>query len=140
VSIRGTPANIHNEKIPRQLEGQAQRRSTGIRSSTIAARPTASNKEYDRANGLALDHPRLSIMERVSSELAGLERKSAPPPHIVGMEARAFNATDMLPPNPIVTGNMIGSMHPSNPLFSSFILKIEERYKPVQYSRRNISS
>jgi len=64
-------------------------------------------------------------MEIASSESTGLERKSAPPPPVAGTEARAFDATAMLPPNPTVTGSMIGEQAPIEIFtFSSFIPKV----------------
>ena len=49
-------------------------------------------------------------LERIDGSRA---QKRFPPP-VAGMEARAFNASAMLPPNPTVTRNMIGNKHPSN--------------------------
>ena len=91
-------------------------------------------------NDSGLDSRRQSITERASSESTSLERKSAPPPPVVGTEVRAFNATAMLPPNPTATGSVIRQCAPVKSHFSSFILKIGEKYKPVQCGRRNIPS
>ena len=49
-------------------------------------------------------------LERIDGTRA---QKQLPPPN-AGTEARAFNASVMLPPNPTVTGNVIGSKHLSN--------------------------
>ena len=43
------------------------------------------------------------------------------PPPVAGTRARAFNAPAIFSPNPIVTGSVIGSKHPSNLTFRNFV-------------------
>ena len=66
-------------------------------------------------------------MERASSESTSLEGKDVPVPPIIGTEARAFNVTAMLPPNPIVMGSVIGQRAPvKSPLFLALSSRLEK--------------
>jgi len=66
-------------------------------------------------------------MEIASSESTGLEHKSAPPPPVMGTDARAFNVTAMLPPNPTVMGSVIGEQAPiKSPLFPALSLRSDK--------------
>ena len=90
--------------------------------STIASNPETRSCESTRAR-----YRQPSTMEIASSESTGLERKSAPPPPVAGTEARAFDATAMLPPNPTVTGSMIGEQAPvKSPLFPALSPRLDE--------------
>jgi hypothetical protein len=112
------PANIPDEKIQRQLEGQAQQFSVNISSWTPWLDPPRDvdpGLEYGNTvegmdkGSIAGDR---RLWKQASSESTGLERKSVPPPPIASTGVRAFNATDMLPPNPTITRNVIGERAP----------------------------
>jgi len=90
--------------------------------STIASNTKTRSYESTRAR-----YQQSSITEIASSESTGLERKSAPPSPDVGTEARAFNATTMLPPNPTVIGSVIGEQAPiKSPLFLALSPRLDK--------------
>jgi len=64
-------------------------------------------------------------LERIDGARA---QKRLPPP-IAGMEAGAFNASTMLPPNPIVMGNVMGEQAPVTShlfqLYPTGLLKVQ---------------
>jgi len=62
-------------------------------------------------------------VERIGKPRA---QKRSPPP-VAGTGARAFNATVMLPPNPTVTGSVIGEQATvKSPLFPTLSSRLEK--------------
>ena len=87
----------------------------------------ASNTETRSYESTRARYQQPSTMEIASSESTGLERQSVPPPPVAGTEARAFNATAMLPPNPTVTESVIGEHAPvKSPLFPALSPRLDE--------------
>ena len=78
--------------------------------------------------------------EKWLERIVGSRAQKRLPPSVAGTEATTFNACAMLPPNPTVTGNVIGNKHPSNLHFSSFIPRDGQKYDSAQYSRHDIPS
>ena len=71
-----------------------------------------------------LAEARLNGNRRIRKWLGRISRSRARrrcPPSVTGTEVKAFNVPAMFSPNPTVAGNVIGSKHPSNPHFHSFI-------------------
>ena len=76
-----------------------------------------------------LTEARLGSDRRIWKWVVRIDRPRAQgnrPPPDAGTVTRAFNAPAMFSPNPTVTGNVIGSEHPSNPPFAALSLQMSQ--------------